>query len=178
MNTYKPSSSFFHSFVTMPKVRFETQGSGEEIILLLRAHPITQIYWLINAFFFSLVLVVFDLFVPSGIPLTVMIFLNLLGFALIFSYIWFNFLTWFFHVGLITTERIIDIDFTGILYKEITEAKLNKVEDITSKSTGYVSSVFNYGDVFIQTAGQEANIEFLKTPAPSQIVKIINDMVP
>ena len=178
MDTDKPTSRFFHSFVTRPNVQFETQGDNEQIILLLRAHPITQIYWVVNAFLFFLFLILLNASLPSMIPQTPLAFFNFFFTVFILSYIWFNFLRWFFHVGLITTERIIDIDYTGILYKEVTEAKLSKVEDITSKSAGYFGSLFNYGDIFVQTAGEEANIEFLKTPAPSQIVKIINDLVP
>jgi hypothetical protein len=57
-------------------------------------------------------------------------------------------------------------------------AVINKIEDVTSKSGGFFSSVFDYGNVFVQTAGTEANVEFMNIPKPSEVVKIINSLLP
>ena len=75
-----------------------------------------------------------------------------------------------------TNKRILDVDFYSILYREVSETRLTKVEDITSKTGGYFGSLFNYGNVFVQTAGSEVNIEFLNVPDPANAVKIINDL--
>lgn len=96
---------------------------------------------------------------------------------MILSYIWFNFISWYFNVGIITNERIIDVDFHAVIYKEVTETILPKVEDVTAKSGGFFSAIFNYGNVFVQTAGTEANIEFHNVPKPAEVTKIINDLV-
>jgi hypothetical protein len=73
---------------------------------------------------------------------------------------------------------VIDIDLHSILYKEVTMAVLGKIEDVTSKSGGFFSSIFNYGNVFVQTAGTEANVEFINIPRPSEVTKIINSLLP
>ena len=78
---------------------------------------------------------------------------------------------------MVTDERIIDIDFHSVLYKEVTIAMLKKIEDVTSKAGGFFSSLFDYGNVFVQTAGTEANIEFMNVPKPSQVAKIINQLL-
>ena len=88
-----------------------------------------------------------------------------------------NFLSWYFNVGIGTNHRVIDIDFHSLLYKEVTIALLEKVEDVTSKTSGFFSAIFNYGNVFLQTAGTEANIEFMNIPRPALIVKIVNQLV-
>jgi hypothetical protein len=80
-------------------------------------------------------------------------------------------------VGLITNERIVDVDFYNVLYKEVTATRIEKIEDVTSKSGGFIESFFHYGDVFVQTAGNELNIEFLEVPSPSRVVRIINDLM-
>jgi membrane protein YdbS with pleckstrin-like domain len=167
----------FHSFCLYPEVRFETQENKEDVILVLRAHPVTQIYWFLNGLFFILILILLNYFISSFLNPSQTFFLNIFGIIFIFSYFWLNFLNWFFNVGVITSKRIIDIDFHGVIYKEVTEARLNRVEDITSKSGGYFQSFFDYGNVFIQTAGNEANIEFLNIPYPSQVVTKINELL-
>lgn len=104
-------------------------------------------------------------------------FTNIFGFAVLLSYIWFNFLNWFFNVGVVTTLRIIDVDFTSVIYKEVTETRLDRVEDITSKSGGYFESFFDYGNVFVQTAGKDTYIEYMNVPKPSEAVRIIDELI-
>ena len=177
MKDNNKNHKLFHSFCLYPEVKFETQENKEEVILVLRAHPITQIYWFLNGLFFIFILFLLNYFFPSFFNDAQIFFLNVLAIVFILSYLWLNFLNWFFNVGIVSNKRIIDIDFHGIIYKEVTVAQLNKIEDITSKGGGYFQSFFDYGDVFIQTAGTEANIEFKNVPYPSQVVTTINELI-
>ena len=94
-----------------------------------------------------------------------------------FSYLLVSFLLWYFTVSIVTNERIIDIDFINILHKEFSATTLSKVEDVTMKTGGFIRALFDYGDVFIQTAGTNANFEFLAAPHPEKVVRIINDQL-
>lgn len=178
-NNRQPQHHSLHSFCLYPDTRFESQGPDEILILLLRAHPFTQIHWIINAILLTLLLLllVLYIFIAPYISVQQLVFLLIAGIIFLFSYVWFNFLSWFFNVGIITNEKIIDMDYHGIIYKEITATHINRIEDITVKSGGYFESFFDYGDIFIQTAGKEANIEFNNVPKSSEVVKIINDLI-
>lgn len=176
MNPTASSHHVLHAYNINPNARFETQSSTERVILLLRAHPFTQIPWVVNTGFLVLLLIVSDFFLPLVLSGPQIVFINVFSIVFILSYAWINFLHWFFNVGLVTNERIVDIDFSQIIYKEVTATKLEKVEDVTSKSAGYFGSLFNYGDVFVQTAGTEVNIEFIEIPRPGDVVGIINEL--
>lgn len=176
-NNRQPSHHTLHSFCKYPDTRFEAQGPNEVLILLLRAHPFTQIPWVVNTIIIGILIMVLLAFVSSYVLFQQLIFLIIASVIFLGSYVWFNFLSWFFNVGIITNERIIDMDYHGIIYKEITGTHIDRVEDITVKSGGYFESFFDYGDVFIQTAGKEANIEFDNVPKASEVVKIINDLI-
>lgn len=165
-----------HAFCIRPNISFDIQDTGEEVILFLRAHPITQLYWIVNGLILSILLIVLNFIFPTIFTPQQIFFINIAGIFFIGAYLWANFLTYFFNVGIVTNKRVIDIDFHAIIYKETTEADLGKIEDITAKSGGYFASLFNFGDVFIQTAGTEVNIEFLKIPRPSEVVNIINHL--
>lgn len=167
---------YLHSFCLNPHTRFETQEEGETVVLVLRAHPVTQIPWVVNSVVILVLLIILDLFLSNVLTLGQIIFTNVFVIAVILAYIWHNFLLYFFNVGVITNKRILDMDFFGILYREVSEANINRVEDITAKSVGYFGSVFNYGNVFIQTAGALVNIEFISVPAPGEAVRIINSI--
>jgi len=168
----------FHSFMLNPDIKFGTQLENEKIILLLRAHPLTQFSWFFNAFFMFVFLAIINFFISSVITLAEIIFIDLFGLSLILSYMWFNYLAWFYTVGIVTKRRIVDIDHHGLFYKKTTAAKLNRIEDITSKRIGSLSSIFKFGDINVQTAGNELNVQFLRIPYLQRSVSIINSLLP
>ena len=176
-NNHKSESRLLFSYLVYPKIKFETYEQGENIILLLRAHPITQISWIFYSIIIFVVLVAVNFVTPSFFTFDQIFILNCFGLAFLLSFVWMNILNWYFNVGIITNRRVIDIDFHGIIYKEVTVARLNKIEDITVKSGGYFASFFDYGNVFIQTAGTEANVEFENIPFPSQVTQNINQLL-
>ena len=176
-NNPKSEAKVFFSYLTYPKIKFETYEPGEKIILLLRAHPVTQLPWIINSVIIFTVIFVLNFVIPSFFSLNQNFVFNCFALAFTLSYIWFSFLNWYFNVGIVTDRRVIDVDFHQILYKEVTVARLKKIEDITVKSGGYFASLFDYGTVFVQTAGTEANVEFMNIPYPSQVVQQINKLL-
>lgn len=172
----------FSSYCYYPKgVSFEDQEANEEIILMIRRHFVTNIPWIVT----SLVLAIlpFTLFpiiaslspfmLPSpDIQLLALAFylLGVFGFALL------RFTLWYFNVGIVTNLRLRDIDINGLLYKSISEAKLSFVQDVSYDQIGLIRSVFNYGDVLVQTAANVSNIEYDRVPKPATISKIISDL--
>lgn len=173
----KPSHRFFHTLCIRPNIRFEAQFEGEEVILVLRAHPITQLPWIINTVFLIIILIALNFFFFPYLTDAQNIILNVFGAVFIFSYAWINILRWAFNVGIVTNERILDVDFHSILYREITATKLEKASDVTAKIGGFFGSLFQFGDVFVKTEGAEQNIEFDDIPQPSDVVIIINNLI-
>lgn len=167
------------AFVVRPsKVRFETQEAQEEIILMLRRHPVTNIPWvfqcLVMALLPTILLKIVPLaFIPANFRLIGSICWYLLTFAIAFE----NFLSWLFNVNIITDERIIDINFPNILYKEISEAMTENVEEVNTKTAGFIGTLFNFGDVTIQTAGEKPAICFEKVPNPAQVSVVLNQQM-
>lgn len=165
-----------------PKFSFESQASDEDLILLLRAHIITNVPWIILAIIFILIppLVAFSnsldpLISSFNLPLSALTGVVLLWYLFVFAYILQNFLSWYFNVYLVTSERIVDMDFFQLLYRKISSADLLKIEDITFTTGGVAQVIFNYGDIHIQTAGEKEEFEFLKVPNPGAVQKVIEE---
>ncbi|MCX7881093.1 MAG: hypothetical protein N2482_01095 [Patescibacteria group bacterium] len=177
MDNLKESHRTFHSFCFYPQARFDGQHDKEKPILVVRSHPITQLSWFFNGLLIFLLIIGFCLFFHSYLNFFELSFVIFFGLALLLSYFWLNFLIWYYNVGIITDERIIDIDFHPISYKEVSMTVLAKVEDVTSKTGGFLSSFFDFGNVFIQTAGTEINIEFFNIPYPAEVVQVINQLI-
>jgi hypothetical protein len=159
----------------LPKnVTFETKDKEEKVILFLRQHPvvllprigITAFLILVPSFFrlFSLFL-----YMPVGFQIIVV----MIWYLFVFSSMLEAFLGWFYNIYIITDERVIDIDFVSLMHKEVTDANIGHIEDVTYKTGGLVKTLVDYGDIFIQTAGEEANLDFLAVPAPAKVAKIL-----
>lgn len=179
MRKEQPSKNPLKAFAPKPLyLTFDSQLDEEHIILLLRRHPVTQvkkILILIFGFFFIFLLSSTPIirFLPANYQLAVIIgwFLLLIGFALE------SFLVWFFRVYIITDERIIDVDFLTLVYKNISSAKIDNIEDITAQTSGVLASVIDYGTVFIQTAAEKTEFEFEDVPQPSKVVALLNELL-
>jgi hypothetical protein len=179
MDNTTSRGSVMGAFINNPaNVRFDSQLAGETVILILRAHPITQIGWIINSFFIVILVIVLNFVLPIILTPGQILFFNFFGIAAAFAYIWYNFLLWFFNVGIITNMRVIDIDFKSILYKEVTAARIDRIEEVTTHGAGYFGSLFDYGNLYVQTASSEVDIEFERIPHPSLAVEIINNLEP
>lgn len=159
----------------------------EEVILILRQHPFT----LLPRFLVILLVTGIGIFFQSLINISYLPIALTTGFGVL----WFLFLfglgfekmvSWYFNVIVITDERIIDIDFLHLVYKNITVTKIDNIEDVTYSVTGVFQSLFNFGNVLIQTAGAVvgmapqqtmASIEIWSTPNPAKVVNVINDLM-
>jgi len=175
----KKTPSLLGTFVSKPKnLRFETQERKEKIVLLLRRHIITNISWLIMTLIaaFAPVLIV-SFFSLELIPARYRLIITLVWYLLTFAFAFEKFLSWFFNVNIITDERIVDIDFPTILYKDISETKIDQIQDVSIKVGGFIRSLFNFGDVLIQTAGTVPEIRFDAIPNPEQVSRILNDLI-
>ena len=165
-------------------VRFQTQKSAESIILFLRSHIITNLSWIIVSLIFLIIPLIIFFFLPNlGIDffsspiasrfVTIYVFLYYL---LIFSYIFISFLHWFYNVFIVTTERVVDIDYSDIVVHNIAVTSLNHVQDVNYTQSGFIPTFFNYGDLFVQTAGDERNFEAYSIPKPREATQIIGDL--
>lgn len=163
-----------------PNTHFETQESEEKIILLLRQHPIVNIPWILLAIILiaaplALDYVPFLGFLPGNFQMVALI----MWYFLVLTFIVGEFLSWYFNVYIVTDERVVDIDFFGLNYRDVKVTKIDKIQDVNFNQGGLWGSFFNYGDVFIQTSGEgaHARYDFLRVPHPGKVVEILGQLI-
>jgi hypothetical protein len=169
----------FQAFSPKPEnTSFDFQLEQEEVLLLLRQHPITQVKWIFIAIGLVLLPFLFAYvplldFLPARFHIVAFIgwFLLVVGFSLE------AFLDWYYNVYIVTNERIIDVDFHSLLFKNISTARLERIEDITVTSSGYWGSIFDFGYLKIQTAGATDEFEFEDVPHPNRVSSFINALL-
>lgn len=174
--------SLFSSFCVYPKgVSYVHQDSDEFIILLIRRKFITNIPWIaISIVLFLLPLFLFP-FISSALTGFVLSSTTIAGvvafyYIALFGYVILKYALWYFHVGLVTNKKIVDIDMANILSKHISETTLDSIEDVTYIQKGVLRTFFNYGDVYIQTEAILPNFEFDSVSQPSVVARIIGEL--
>lgn len=172
-------SRSFASFVGLPRgLKFDTQEDEEQIILLLRRHPITNIPWMLLLVVMVVVpFIVFPTFFANWLPFRFQIVVFCFWYLFAFAYGFQQFLSWYFNVDIITNERIVSFAFPNILYREINQCRLTQVEDTSVKVGSFIRSLFDFGDIAIQTAGEVPNIFIDAVPHPTDVVEVLNELL-
>lgn len=180
----KEQKSSLAAYVEKPAdVRFADQEHDEEVLLMLRAHPVTNLPWIL----ILLLMLLAPLALPQileGTALNPVTFPQRTQILLLFSWYLFSlgygilsFLSWYFNIHLITNQRVIDLDYYGFLFYRLSEAPLYQVQDITYQVGGIFGVIFNFGDLFIQTAAEQREFDFLKIPSPAKVHDLMTDLV-
>jgi hypothetical protein len=156
---------------------FEERDDDEEVLVVARQHWFTNVRWIMVAFFMLMVPTLFR-FVPTliAIPVNYQFVAYLFWYLITFTYSFEKFLSWYFNVYLITTKRVVDIDFNNLLTKKYSEAGLGAIQDVSSSVIGAIPTMFNYGNVLIQTASEINELEFDRVPNPEKIIKVLQEL--
>lgn len=169
----------FSAFSFYPDhIDFETRSKEEKVVLFLRQHIIVNFKWVLVTILMLLVpgtAQAFGVFqsLPPGFSLVIILSWYLITFAYALE----GFLHWYFNVYIVTNKRVVDVDFHNLIYKEVSDANLDKIQDVTYNMGGVVRTIFNYGDVFVQTAAEVSEFEFIAVPKPDKVVKLMQDLI-
>lgn len=175
---------FFPSLFDHPqRLKFSEQEVDEVIELFLRQHWVTNVPWILGsliAFVTPAVLLFLDQLFSTNyfavIPLEISIGGIIVWYMLIMAYVLESFLFWYFNVYIVTNKHLVDINFYNLLNRQILEVKLVNVEGVFSKISGFIGSLFNYGDVVARTAAEKQEITFDRVPNPDYVTDRIQDL--
>lgn len=176
---HKGSDSLLTSFTTFPaKVLFESQDDEEEVIIFLRQHPIVMVPAVLLVIFLLTLPSVFIFFPPyASLPVTYQLVIALGWYLFVFGYALAKFMGWFYNIYIVTDERVVDVDFVNILFRKISVAKIDEIQDVNITASGSFETFFGYGNIFIQTAAEVSEFDFLAIPKPDQVGKILNQLI-
>jgi uncharacterized membrane protein YdbT with pleckstrin-like domain len=93
-------------------------------------------------------------------------------------YVWVAFfIIWtdyYLDVLIVTDKHIIDIEQRGLFNRELSTFRLDRVQDVTVEMRGIIQTVFNYGTVHVQTAGENREFTMVGVPNPFDIKSFIS----
>jgi len=144
-------------------MRALTLEKNEKILLILHRHWFVIVrdvvglilIFIAGVFLFSLR----DFLIPTLEPLILIPVSNLVFVMFILFLVGILFARWvtyYLDVWIVTTKRIIDIEQHGLFNREISEFLIARVQDVTIEIPGFISTMLNFGNITIQTAGERS----------------------
>lgn len=188
LNTILPEKKdkAISSVIVLPeKLEFESQNPNEKVFILLRRHFITNLGWMVTTtvlallpFVATVLVQLFELQLPEflNIKTGYIVGIVMFWYLVVFTTSLMKFLDWYFNIYVVTSERILDFDFSPYAYHKISEAGLESIVDATQESIGFLPMLFNYGDVYIQTAGEKREFDFNSVIKPAWVRDKIMDL--
>lgn len=170
-----PRNAMMGAYCVRPGLRFVTQQDDEEIVLLLREHPITNVGWILVAV--GMVILPFLLLgigIFASVPTKFILIGKIVWYLMTLMFAFEKFLYWYYTVFIVSNERLVDIDFENLMFRVVTYANLNHIEEPASVTGGFIRSMFQYGNVWVTTASKEPTVEALRVPYPDKVVDLIS----
>jgi ABC-type multidrug transport system fused ATPase/permease subunit len=158
------------------------QEKGEKIVMVMRRHWIIMLArvlgWAVVAimplgFYLILGEVLAEMFSSYLFGPVVILFTSLY-----YLYVWLfafaSFVDYYLDVWIVTTHRIVNIEQKGLFARVTSEQKLFRIQDVTSELHGFFSTLFDFGTVYIQTAGKTERFIFKQIASPLSVAKKIS----
>jgi len=153
-------------------------------VLYFRRHPITQIPLALITFFVFAIPPATYLAVtyfkpeffdePGYFTLYILAASTFFVFGLLFCFQ--MFVEYWLDVFILTERRILDIEQVGLFNRTVSELRLYRTQDVTAEVKGMLHSILDYGNVFIQTAGEIERFHFEDIPHPNHVAKLILEL--
>lgn len=162
---------------------FPSQLETEKIYLVIREHWFRLFLKLLVWAIAAGILAAFQFYGPQVLPglfdgtvgqvtkLFEQVFFLILLFGLFVIVV-----LYYLNIHIVTDIRVVDVDQVGLFHHVVSELHIDKIEDVTSETSGVFGTIFNYGDVYVQTAGTRERFDFEDVPNPAAIEKLILDL--
>lgn len=74
---------------------------------------------------------------------------------------------------LVTDKNLIQINQQSLFIRKVSRLSMSNVEDVSADQRGILATIFNYGTLHIQTAGERPNFDFKYCPTPNHYADLV-----
>ena len=151
--------------------------------MFLRRHWIVPLQILLAGFFLLFIPVLIYMGVSRSdmlqgeIYYAIFVLLSSAYYLFIVLFTFTNFIDYYLDVWIVTNMRIINIEQKGLFSRVISEKDLDIMQDVTSDISGFLPTLLEYGDVFIQTAAETERFIFKQVPFAGEVSRRISNLV-
>lgn len=166
-----------------PKILFPGQQANEKIYLITRQHWAVLLKQVLVWCLFLAILFILDNSVVPNFPILeeapyqqILVIVRSVYMMFLLAALFSIWILYYLNYQIITNERIVDVTQKNLLNHTTSEFHLGRTQDVTAEIKGVMGNFFNYGNVYVQTAGEQARFEFDRVPDPHSVEKLILDL--
>jgi membrane protein YdbS with pleckstrin-like domain len=164
------------------QVSFDGKDQDESIVLFLRQHPIILVPTLFRSIlifvFFMLLAWVFNTIIAEVKGYGAISFaVGVIGIAISITNIIYDFMKWYYTVTIVTSTRLVDLDFDSVMDSRWSTTVLRAIQDVSYNAPGFINTIFDMASLSILTAAHKENFELANLPKARDIQDIIMDLV-
>jgi len=166
----------------MKEYNFPLPGiEDEKIVYFTRRHWASMLFnfFIMLAMAILPILLFFMILITADISMSVLS-INIVTivaavyYLVLASYILTQWIDYYYDILIITQKEIIDINQDGIFNREINEISIINVQDVTSHVKGFFPTLFAYGDVIAESAGERTQTYIINNiPNPMEVASRI-----
>lgn len=76
------------------------------------------------------------------------------------------------NVLIFTNEHLFQVERLALFQRRVSQLSFKRVEDVTGRRVGFLQSTFNYGDVQVQSAGEQEKFIFKNISNPEYVADL------
>ena len=84
----------------------------------------------------------------------------------LFFVVWTNY---YLDVWIITDQRIVDIEQFSLFSRDVSEFRMDRVQDLTVEVKGMIPTLLGFGDLHVETAGMHHQFHISEIPNPYEV---------
>lgn len=163
----------------MPEYHFPIPGSKneEDIIVYVHRHWVSFLGQFFLSFFLLIIpiLIVILIYIFNhsffrGLAANIVVLILSVYYLIAITFAFVSWVSFYYNVYIVTKDEIIEITQVGFFGRKISQLSLLRVQDVTSHIKGFLPTLFVYGDVLVETAGEQSENFLLKdVPNPQEI---------
>lgn len=164
------------------KPQFPGQNEGEVVKALLRRHWIRlfdhSVWFIIQTAIPLIGITLLLFFTDIRIETDSLIFIiAILAFSLYYLFIvlfyFADLVGYHLDIWVVTDKRLVSIEQFSLFHRLVSEQPILKVQDVTHEVKGQLQTMLDFGNVHIQTAGEQERFIFADVPHPDRVAKLI-----
>jgi hypothetical protein len=152
---------------------------GERIVKIYHHHPFPFLVQLVKVLGASIPFFFFIYLISSGLTSQQLVIANLIVIGLFSVVILYLALVYWLDKLVITSKRVVHIDWKFLSKRDEGEALLYDIQDIHTQEKGLLAALylFDYGIIRLETASSKTTILFTEAPNPEGIKSFLSDHI-
>ncbi len=169
----------------MSEYHFPVPGHEEDkIVIFTRRHIMSMLGTLLLtvAMFLVPLIILVAIFITNrniltGLTLNFLAVGGSIYYLVAITFAFTEWISYYYDIFIVTQDEIIDINQSGIFDRTVTEVTLLRVQDVSARIKGFLPTIFSYGDVVAESAGENTRTYVIDNiPNPVEVANQILDM--